>query len=530
VGGRLESPAFATEVSGWVVFAGARVDRVDIFLDGECVARAFHGIPRPDLLGPDAPGYIETLTAGFRDVVALPQSCEDQRRTISVVATSVDGRTWRSSEVMFDVPAVTSADEDLLLTLPPANPKRQPRHGGGQPRICVFTHSLNLGGGELYLQELLMGLRRTCEILVVAPFSAPLHRELEDAGISVHITAGYSVEDQYYGGRISELAAIVRAFDADVALVNTLGIFIAADAALHAGVPVIWAIHESFPLPVIAYYSWGPRGLAFPLFERWLEAFRCAQLVYEAEATLALHANEVPGLSARVIRYGIDLEQVATYQQGHDRAAVRETLGFVESDRVLLCMGLIQERKAQLPLLLAFADVAARFPRAKLAFVGYSGSVYSDTLRTCVDALNLQHRVVVAEIDPDTYRWYLAADVLVSASAVESLPRSMMEAHAFGVPVLAADSFGVREIVSDGETGWLFPTNSSAAMTLAIARTLAVSDSDLARYSRRARAASTAYGRAGYIGEYSELIHALAAGNAPTGSPELVTVSGTGTP
>ena len=56
----------------------------------------------------------------------------------------------------------------------------------------------------------------------------------------------------------------------------------------------------------------------------------------------------------------------------------------------------------------------------------------------------------------DTYPWYRAADLLVSASDIESLPRSVLEAMCFRVPVLATSIFGLPELISDGETGFLF--------------------------------------------------------------------------
>ena len=45
-------------------------------------------------------------------------------------------------------------------------------------------------------------------------------------------------------------------------------------------------------------------------------------------------------------------------------------------------------------------------------------------------------------------------DLFVNMSESEGLPVSMMEAMSFGVPVIAPDVGGVREIV-DSHTGWL---------------------------------------------------------------------------
>ena len=50
-------------------------------------------------------------------------------------------------------------------------------------------------------------------------------------------------------------------------------------------------------------------------------------------------------------------------------------------------------------------------------------------------------------------------DLFISLSESEGLPVSMMEAQSAGIPILATDVGGVREIVKEGETGWLLPAN-----------------------------------------------------------------------
>jgi glycosyltransferase involved in cell wall biosynthesis len=88
-------------------------------------------------------------------------------------------------------------------------------------------------------------------------------------------------------------------------------------------------------------------------------------------------------------------------------------------------------------------------------------------------------RCRIVPIDSDTYRWYRAADLLLSASDVESLPRSMLEAMCFGVPVLSASVFGVPELVGDGENGFLFEPNDLDALIAALNRVLVLEPAEL---------------------------------------------------
>ncbi len=50
-------------------------------------------------------------------------------------------------------------------------------------------------------------------------------------------------------------------------------------------------------------------------------------------------------------------------------------------------------------------------------------------------------------------------DILINVSSTEGLPVSMMEALSFGIPVIATDVGGVREIIKDGYNGWLISPN-----------------------------------------------------------------------
>ncbi len=67
---------------------------------------------------------------------------------------------------------------------------------------------------------------------------------------------------------------------------------------------------------------------------------------------------------------------------------------------------------------------------------------------------------------------YRAMDLFVLPSHREGIPRACMEAAAMGLPVIATDIRGCREVVLDGQTGILVPVNNAAALTAAIEQML----------------------------------------------------------
>jgi glycosyltransferase involved in cell wall biosynthesis len=72
-------------------------------------------------------------------------------------------------------------------------------------------------------------------------------------------------------------------------------------------------------------------------------------------------------------------------------------------------------------------------------------------------------------------RPYLAqADCLVLPSYREGVPRSLLEAAAMGKPLIASDAPGCRDVVVDGETGWLCPVKDAAALVGCMVQLLAM--------------------------------------------------------
>lgn len=80
---------------------------------------------------------------------------------------------------------------------------------------------------------------------------------------------------------------------------------------------------------------------------------------------------------------------------------------------------------------------------------------YESYLRTLVAELDLDERVYFAGHRSDVPILMKAADCLVLPSTREGLPLSIIEAQASGLPVIAAPTSGIPEVVQDGVTGFL---------------------------------------------------------------------------
>ena len=82
--------------------------------------------------------------------------------------------------------------------------------------------------------------------------------------------------------------------------------------------------------------------------------------------------------------------------------------------------------------------------------------------------LGLESSVTFAGRQEDVRPYLLAGDVLVLPSEREGLPLVLLEAMACGIPCIASDLEGNREVIVEGETGRLVATGSAAELAEAM--------------------------------------------------------------
>lgn len=443
-------------VRGWCLFDGSRVARVKVVVDGRWVGLARPYVERPDVgeryCHPDAP------VGGFEALISFDRRDRSTESLVTVEATSLDGRRWRSQthRASWAPPGAEVAPRgELLVRRSIAAVERLP---AGGTRVVVFTHDLSRGEGQLWLFELLrqLAVESALECMVVSVADGPLRSMLEDLGIRVHVTAPWPMDDvDRYEGRIHELAVLIRASAAGAVLVNGLGVFPAVDAAARAGVPSLWAIHESFDPAVYRYICWGPSGMHPHVRSRFDECFRSTRaLILEARQTADMFAVHSTPDKRFILDYGVDVDAIDAYRTSVDRSALRSKAGFDDDSVVVVVVGMLEPRKAQAAVVAAFDELAVVHDRLRLALVGCQPGLYTDCVREQLARCAAGDRVQLVPITPDIYPWYMVADILVCASDVESSPRSILEAMTFELPVVSTDASGIADLIADARTGW----------------------------------------------------------------------------
>ena len=135
-------------------------------------------------------------------------------------------------------------------------------------------------------------------------------------------------------------------------------------------------------------------------------------------------------------------------------------------------MSRIDYQKNQLALVRLVKDLAARGERVHCAIVGFVTSrPYYEMLKAAVKTEGLEADFTFVEgLPPDSEMLvsaYRSADLFALPSVHEPFGIVALEAWSAGVPLIAARVGGLKTLVEDGKTGYLFDPQSPEEMLAA---------------------------------------------------------------
>jgi glycosyltransferase involved in cell wall biosynthesis len=165
-----------------------------------------------------------------------------------------------------------------------------------------------------------------------------------------------------------------------------------------------------------------------------------------------------PGLSGKVylIENAVDLSEAK-----QDCTLAAELLALRASGKYILgYVGRLDAGKDIETLLRAMAGNQHPDWHAVLVGAGDHGSV----LRALVAELGIEDRVTFTGYREDRMAFLKGFDVFVMPSRSEGIPRCLMEAMAAGIPIVASDIPGCRNLVDGSTTGLLFPVGDERAL------------------------------------------------------------------
>lgn len=141
------------------------------------------------------------------------------------------------------------------------------------------------------------------------------------------------------------------------------------------------------------------------------------------------------------------------------------------AQQTILFLGRLGLRKGTFDLVRAFASVASQFPNATLVCAGDGAIAETQTLAR---ELGVAARVqCVGWLGPDRILQQLArATIFALPSHAEGVPMALLEAMAWGLPVVTTAVGGIPEVVQDGHNGLLLEPGDSHKLAAALATLL----------------------------------------------------------
>ena len=215
-------------------------------------------------------------------------------------------------------------------------------------------------------------------------------------------------------------------------------------------------------------HGWLSRNVLERFYE-WINVQSCKRLdrviVFCEDYRRRLLSRGVPDKVIRVIPVGLDTRVVP--RMGTD---FRNEWGVPENGLLIAQIGRLSPEKHPEMFIEVACRLSEKFPHARFVLVG-DGTMRKRLEQTVMSAgkgdvirfAGYVHEVAdVAD----------AIDIGVNCSATEGIPRTLLEAGAAGVPVVATDVGGVPDALDDGVTGILCPSGDARAIEAGLTRLL----------------------------------------------------------
>lgn len=251
-------------------------------------------------------------------------------------------------------------------------------------------------------------------------------------------------------GQIGRIKAAITKHQLDGALINMWSPYantLAIIACKQANIPFATIFHYFQPKA-------GVTGLAAPIK---LQAYAWVGRTAPFIATVSNAHKKV--LSQE---FGFDAKKIHVLHNGLAAPTLASKKSF-QGTRKFLSVGTIEENKGQAYILPILKDIEGDWT---LSIVGDGPD--RAAIEAQAQALGLTEKVHFLGRQNDMDAIYKDHHVLVHPSFAENLSMAIIEAMAYGLPVIAHNVGGNNELIQDKESGWLVPYKKDTAWHSAI--------------------------------------------------------------
>jgi glycosyltransferase involved in cell wall biosynthesis len=354
------------------------------------------------------------------------------------------------------------------------------------PKIVVFVESAAAMGGvqfsTLYLAQNLDPTQ--WKVIVVCPEEGDLTRACRDSGIEVHVLprprlwstsvrvgaarvpnpAAWAWDVRLIAMAASRLRKFLVQCSPDVVVTKGLSShFLGGLATRKLRTPCVWHVQDFISERTLGIYR-----RAFGLAARWLPD----QIIVDGRTI----AGQLPqSLQSRitVIHNGVDTN---IFRPDLDGTKVRRELDIPQDHLVIGNVGRLTPWKGQHYLIEAFARIARDHPRVTLLVVGspvFDNDTYQRRLLDTVTRLGLEGRVKLPGYRHDMPEVLAAMDIFAFTSVEkDTSPLALLSAMSCGLPIVAFDIPGTRELMASDDQFLMVPVADVARLSNALSDVL----------------------------------------------------------
>jgi glycosyltransferase involved in cell wall biosynthesis len=242
--------------------------------------------------------------------------------------------------------------------------------------------------------------------------------------------------------------------------------FLAGIAARRLGIPSLWWVNDIINAQL---FNWPVRWGFALMAQRYAEHLvTVSEQGRQALINLTLSPTRI-----ETIYNGINPE----YYRRRPVPELRTAWNVPANGTVVTILGRVTPWKGQ-DIFIAMAErLMSQFPNAYFRIVGgvfNEDQAYVQALRERIDGLNCGNQLQIMDFHEDVTAVYSASDILVHCSRnPEAFGRVLIEGMSCELPVVAAADGGVKEVVTDGNTGYLVSPGDVTGYVTAVGNLLA---------------------------------------------------------
>ncbi|MFO7985884.1 MAG: glycosyltransferase family 4 protein [Desulfatiglandaceae bacterium] len=170
-----------------------------------------------------------------------------------------------------------------------------------------------------------------------------------------------------------------------------------------------------------------------------------------------LRTYDIPESRIEVIHPGVAVERFDDAARTACRREVRTRHGLQETDVVMLFVGMNFEIKRLGLIIKAMAHAVDQGDQGKQLKLLVVGRGDEGPYRTEARRLRMADRLIFAGIRETVEPYYLASDFFVMPSVFDTFGMAVLEAMTAGLPVIITRKVGARDLVEDGQEGFVLP-------------------------------------------------------------------------